>query len=275
MPTSPSSRRLLALGAALLCALASHPAHAATNGVLTVYWDANNEPDLAGYRAYMATSAGVFALPPAQARLQSVTHDVQPGTLQSTFGSLDTSFTYWFGVTAFDTSGNESGFSNVISATPAVTPTFTSLTPTSGAQGDTGLVVTLNGSNFQNGGTVSFGPGITVTNLNTTGVPLRLIATLSIASLAEVDTRDVTVTNPGGGSSTRINAFLVNLDLARADINSSSRIDGGDLVRLATSFAATSGGPGYSTQVDLNVDGVVDGTDLSYLITFFGFVGPF
>jgi hypothetical protein len=280
---SPSNRKrlVLYLGTALLAALIvpltprTSVAEAATNGVLTIYWDANSEPDLAGYRAYIATSAAVFSLPPAQARLQATTRDVPPGTLQNTFTSLDTTRVYWFGVTAFDTSGNESGFSNVISAQAAVTPTLTSVAPLSGTQGDTGLTVQVLGSNFQTGSTVSFGPGITVTNLNTTSAPFRLIATLNIASLAEVDFRDVTVTNAVGGSSTRTNAFSVNLDLGRADINGSNRIDGGDLVRLATSFASTSGGSGYSTSVDLNVDGVVDGTDLSYLITFFGFLGPF
>lgn len=273
---SPSNRKRLALCcSAALIALLSTVAQAATNGVLTIYWDANSEPDLAGYRAYIATSSAVFALPPAQARLQSTIRDLGVGTLQTTFTSLDTTRVYWFGVTALDTSGNESGFSNIISAQAAVTPTLTSVSPVSGTQGDSGLVVQVLGSNFQAGSTVSFGPGITVTNLNTTSAPFRLIATLSVSSLAEVDFRDVTVTNAVGGSSTRPNAFQVTLDLGRADINGSNRIDGGDLVRLATSFASTSGGSGYSTSVDLNMDGVVDGTDLSYLITFFGLLGPF
>ena len=45
--------------------------------------------------------------------------------------------------------------------------------------------------------------------------------------------------------------------------------------RIAAAFGARSGQSAYSSALDLNVDGVVDGSDLSLLIAFFGKVGPF
>ncbi len=275
---SPYSRRLLiavlALGVALMAG--ARPATAATNGSITIQWDANTtDPDLASYRVYLSTDSSIFTLTPAQAMSQATTRLVTKSTLETTFTSLDTSKTYYAAVTAIDTSSNESGFSNVASGQPFVAPTLTSLSPTSAKQGTGNLSITLTGSNFQATSTVDFGPGITVTSLDTSQVPTRLVAHVDVSALAEVSARNVSVINAGNATSTKSNGFTVLLDVSRVDINASNRIDGGDMVQVAAGFASQTNDPNYSVLIDLNVDGVVDGTDVALLITYFGSVGPF
>ena len=104
-------------------------------GSLTIEWDTNTEPDMAGYRVYMSTDSSTFGLTPDQAKAVATTQDVAFGLTSATFNGLDPSQTYWFGVTAFDTSDNESGFSNVVSAQPPdLTAPIVSVTaPVSGA----------------------------------------------------------------------------------------------------------------------------------------------
>ena len=71
---------------------------------ITISWNANTEPDLAGYRIYSGTSSGSYGTP------------VQVGAA-ATSGQVDitASATWFFAVTAFDTSNNESGFSTEVS----------------------------------------------------------------------------------------------------------------------------------------------------------------
>jgi fibronectin type 3 domain-containing protein len=74
---------------------------------LTLEWNANTEPDLAGYKIYGATSSGAYgaavATVPANAT-SFVATGLQPGV------------TYFFVITAFDAAGNESTRSGEVSA---------------------------------------------------------------------------------------------------------------------------------------------------------------
>ncbi len=90
---------------------------------------------------------------------------------------------------------------------PAPPPTLSSLSPTSGSQGQS-LSVVLSGSNFLSGATCSFGSSITVTTCAFVS-STQLTASLTIASGAALGARDVGVTNPGGQSATLTNAFSV------------------------------------------------------------------
>jgi hypothetical protein len=74
---------------------------APTSGVAKLTWDANTDRDLAGYKVYMGTSSGAYG-PPI---------DVGNVTTFNIF-NLQKSQTYYFAVTAYNTSGNESGYSN-------------------------------------------------------------------------------------------------------------------------------------------------------------------
>jgi hypothetical protein len=75
-------------------------------GQVTLTWDPNSEPDLAGYKVYVGESSRVYTL----------TLDV--GNLATyTVTGLQAGHTYYFAVTAYDTSGNEGAFSTEVSTT--------------------------------------------------------------------------------------------------------------------------------------------------------------
>lgn len=73
-------------------------AHGAT---VRVGWDANSEPDLEGYKVYYGTLSGTYAN----------VLDIGMNT-GADISSLASGRTYYFAVTAYDVSGNESAFSN-------------------------------------------------------------------------------------------------------------------------------------------------------------------
>ena len=75
------------------------------NGTANLAWDANTETDLAGYKVYISTSPGVYNNPPIT--LLNVT------TYTAT--TLASGTTYYFTVTAYNTSGMESTRSNEVS----------------------------------------------------------------------------------------------------------------------------------------------------------------
>ncbi|HNS54651.1 MAG TPA: fibronectin type III domain-containing protein [Syntrophales bacterium] len=86
--------------AVLLTILFAEPSGAAT---VTVAWDPNPEPTVAGYRLYYGTSSRYYT--------NSV--DVSNST-RCTISALVEGVTYYMAVTAYDTSGNQSGYSNEI-----------------------------------------------------------------------------------------------------------------------------------------------------------------
>ena len=69
-----------------------------------VSWNANTEADLAGYNVYYGTESGTYGEP------VSTTETSQLLTLTPEVGT-----TYYFAVTAYDTSSNESAFSEEVS----------------------------------------------------------------------------------------------------------------------------------------------------------------
>ena len=75
---------------------------------VTLAWNPNTEPDLAGYKIYEATSPGSYGAAIATLPVNAtsfVATGLQPGV------------TYFFVITAYDTSGNESARSPELSAT--------------------------------------------------------------------------------------------------------------------------------------------------------------
>ncbi len=276
MGTWPFGRFPPAAGLLAVALAAAGTVAQAATGSLSVLWDANTvDADVAGYRVFVATDPGVFNLSPAAARLATVNRTVAPAVTEATFSSLDGGRTYYVAVTAYDTSGNESAFSAVVSGGPGATPVLISVAPGSARQGSRGAAVTLTGSSLRAGAVVGFGPGIDVRLVDDAGAPARLVAVVDVGPLAALGPRDVTVTDPSGSSSTLAAAFEVEVDPDRVDINGSSRVDGGDLVQIAAAFAARAGEPAYSTAMDLDVDGVINGFDVAILISYFGSVGPF
>ena len=68
---------------------------------IQVNWNPNTEEDLAGYRLYVGTASGQYGEP---VDVGNVTGHVMEITPQH-------GATYYFALTAYDTSGNESGYS--------------------------------------------------------------------------------------------------------------------------------------------------------------------
>jgi hypothetical protein len=98
-------KRLFLLFLILLISLSS----GAVEKQYTLTWDANSEPDLAGYRVYMGTVSGTYT---RVAEIGLVT--TYSGAIQVSDDSLAN---YFFVLTAFDTSNLESDYSNEVSAT--------------------------------------------------------------------------------------------------------------------------------------------------------------
>jgi hypothetical protein len=73
----------------------------------TLTWNANTESDLAGYKIYRATASGAYGAPIATLQGGAATNFLATG--------LQSGTTYFFVVTAYDTAGNESPYSNEVS----------------------------------------------------------------------------------------------------------------------------------------------------------------
>ena len=119
-------RRLVCLAAILLLsttpAIASAPAHLTIAGILvvdqsgntvTLAWDPNPEADLAGYKVYWGSATRTYGAP--------VTVPGTPASPTYTVAGLAAG-TWYFAVTAYNTAGLESGFSNEVSATISIPP---------------------------------------------------------------------------------------------------------------------------------------------------------
>lgn len=79
------------------------PPPSPANGTATVTWSPNTEADLAGYKLYVGTSSGIYS------------RTVDVGKVTSYVISLPKGVTYFFVLTAYDRSGNESGRSAELS----------------------------------------------------------------------------------------------------------------------------------------------------------------
>src|SRR5262245_27391323 len=129
-------------------------------------------------------------------------------------------------------------------ALAVLVPTVSSIAPNQGTPG-AAVSVTINGSGFAAGATLSVGAGITVSNL-TVNPPTQLTATLAIASGAALAPRNVTVTNPGGGSGVLAGGFTV----AAASVTVSS-------------VTPNQGAAGATVPVTINGSGFMAGATLS------------
>ena len=90
------------------CVAGPHSAASLPTGSVTLQWDPNTEPDLAGYKVYSSTLSGLYGDPIATLP-PSVT------TYQST--GLVKGVTYFFVVSAYNTQGIESPPSEEVART--------------------------------------------------------------------------------------------------------------------------------------------------------------
>src|SRR5712691_7913145 len=125
--------------------------------VVSLAWDANTEPDLAGYRIHYGTSPGSYT-----------TTIPVVGQNNARITNLQANTTYYFAVTAYDLAGNESLLSNEVAAQP----TSTTLPTLVGAL-DLGTqsvyilqsgnqTIQVVGTNFQSGAVVGLGTDVSV-----------------------------------------------------------------------------------------------------------------
>lgn len=77
-----------------------NPPPAATTGSATLSWSLNNESDLGGYKVYIGTASGLYTYPGSPITVGLVT--------TYTVTNLPGGNTYYFAISAYDSSGNES-----------------------------------------------------------------------------------------------------------------------------------------------------------------------
>ena len=75
-------------------------------GTAMLSWDASLGPDPAGYKIYQATASGAYGAPIAIVPVNITNYTVT---------SLEANITYFFVVTAYNSDGAESSFSNEVS----------------------------------------------------------------------------------------------------------------------------------------------------------------
>ena len=96
-PPSPLNSALLTFLGILIYTTSSYAAQ------VTLEWHVNKEQDIAGYKVYQGTSS----------RNYDASMDVGNWT-STTIADLEDNETYYFAVTAYDTDGNESGYSSEV-----------------------------------------------------------------------------------------------------------------------------------------------------------------
>jgi hypothetical protein len=104
------------------------------------------------------------------------------------------------------------------------TPTITSISPTSAIAGGAGFTLTVNGTNFVSGSTVNFnGNARTTTFVSAT----QLRAAILASDIATTGILNVTVTNPGDGTSNGVSFTVVTPQPTITSISPTSAIAGG------------------------------------------------
>jgi hypothetical protein len=174
--------------------------------------------------------------------------------------------------------GGHADCSPVCTLTVTAQPTVSTVSPARGAR-STAPAVTITGTGFSSGVTVSAGTGIT-TNVTSTS-PSSLTVTFTIAADAPLTTRDVTVNNTDGGSATKTNAFTVftkpgaptGVSGTRGDQKvtvswTAPSDDGNDTITGYTVTASPGGATATTdgTQTSTDVTGLTNGTAYTFTV---------
>jgi hypothetical protein len=108
------------------------------------------------------------------------------------------------------------GFGTVFKLTvQASAPTITSISPTGAIAGGAAFTLTVNGTNFVSGSTVSFNGNARATTFVSA---TQLTAFILASDIATAGTFNVTVTNPGGGTSSFVGFTVVTPEQATQTI---------------------------------------------------------
>ena len=160
--------RIAAFVLALTFPQASSAQTPAVGGV-TIAWDSNIEHDLAGYQVYRATMPGAYENPVK-------TLSAGASTYQDT--AVEPDRTYHWAVTAVDTSGNESGFSNEVSASLVAVPDVIGMQREDAEMSLAGAALTVGNLVMVDDTTNS--PGTVINQVPTTGAPVVTGSTVDL-----------------------------------------------------------------------------------------------
>ena len=235
--------RTIAVASTLLILIAGRSAFA---GSAALAWNPVTDSDLAGYRVYYGTSAGNY------------TSSVDVGNVTATTISTLTDCTnYFFGVKAYDTAGNEStSYSNEVNGWPR--PIVTSSSPNAAEQGRT-LSLTIAGSNFRSGSTVTFSTaGITV-NSTTVNACGQLTVSITIANNATVGVTNIEVQHPDGVYGTGTGIFTVQATVAPT-VSSTTPADGASGISIAVHPTITFSEPMLPSSITATTVRLLDDT---------------
>jgi hypothetical protein len=129
----------------------------ALSAQVTLAWDPNSESDLAGYKLYRGTTSGSYGVPVSVGKVTTYTDN-----------TLEPGVTYYFALTAFDTEGFESGFSNEVSYQSADSHSIIAVAGIGGSISPSGTTqVSHNGSQTY---VMVSQPGYRISNVQVDGV---------------------------------------------------------------------------------------------------------
>ena len=136
-----------AVFAVMAALFAGSPAPAQTGQSVTLVWDANPDPDIAGYRVYYGTSSGNY------------TQSIDVGNVTTaTISNLVPGQTYYFVVTDYNTAGLESLPSNEVAYTAVAAPApavSLSVTPSAGTKFVVPVSIVATASASETGGSIA------------------------------------------------------------------------------------------------------------------------
>ncbi len=137
-------------------------------------------------------------------------------------------------------------------------PVVSNINPATRAQGSAPASATINGSNFVNGATVSFGdPQVTLTNRTYTASTIT--GTLNVSSTALVGPHTITVTNPDGGTGNCNNCLNITSGSQPPPPSQGARFTAVDPVRILD----TRPGPGQKGFAGPMVSGTAGAQELT------------
>jgi hypothetical protein len=133
--------------------------------------------NLAGYKVYTGTASGNYS------------QNVNVGNVTSyTSSTLNDGTTYYFAVTAFDATGNTSGYSNQASFTTAATPPTTALYTLTASAGSGGTITpsgaTIVSSGTSQSYTITPGTGYQVAGVTVDGASVGAVTSYSFSKVA-------------------------------------------------------------------------------------------
>ncbi len=239
--------------------------HSAFAGTATLTWNANTEADLSGYKIYYGTVSRTGTTPCANA---GYTSSINVGNvLTYTFNNLTDGVTYYFAVSAYDTSNNESACSiqqsKVIPAVDVTAPSVSITAPTAGST-VSGSSVAVSANASDNVGVVGVQFKIDGTNLGTEDTSSPYSITWNTTSASNGSHTLTATARDAAGNQTTSSGVTVNVNntTLTADFNSDAKVNSVDFGIMMSYWSNTT-----MPAADINKDGTVNSVDLGIMMS--------